>query len=146
VSEHIPSEQVSSEHVSSEHVSSEHVSSDKRSKLPPFDPSAVTHAAGEALNVRRVFGEAYERDGTWVIPVAKIAGGTGSGFGGGAIGGNGPAAHRLRGESKPVDVAPSGEGEGSGGGGGFGIRVRPIGVYVIDDGACTGDPRSTSTG
>ena len=39
--------------------------------VPPFDPAALTHAASDALNVRRVFGEAYERNGTWVIPVAR---------------------------------------------------------------------------
>ena len=86
-----------------------------------FDPGAVTRAASDALNVRRVFGEAYERDGTLVIPVAAMYGGTGSGFGMGDIGG-----------VRHGDTSQS-EREGVGGGGGFGIRVRPIGVYVIDD-------------
>ena len=86
-----------------------------------FDPGAVTRAASDALNVRRVFGEAYERDGTLVIPVAAMYGGTGSGFGMGDIGGvhHGDTSHSER--------------QGVGGGGGFGVRVRPVGVYVIDD-------------
>ena len=35
----------------------------------------------DALNVRRVFGDAYEVDGVTVIPVAKVAGGAGGGGG-----------------------------------------------------------------
>ena len=36
---------------------------------PRFDPSSLTNAANESFTVRRVFGEAYERAGTLVIPV-----------------------------------------------------------------------------
>ena len=86
-----------------------------------FDPGAVTRAASDALNVRRVFGEAYERNGTLVIPVAAMYGSTGSGSGMGSIGG-----------VRTGDTSRS-EREGIGGGGGFGVRVRPIGVYVVDD-------------
>jgi len=118
-----------SENNSSENVASESSPSEKR-KLPPFDPIAVTRAASDALTVSRVFGVAYERDGALVIPVAKVMGGTGSGFGGGAVGGSGGRGLRPEGAS---EHGPRGEGEGSGGGGGFGVRVRPIGVYVVDD-------------
>ena len=38
------------------------------------DPSFVTNAAGDAFTVRKAFGEAYERDGALVIPVAKVRG------------------------------------------------------------------------
>lgn len=110
---------------------------------PPFDPEALTHAASDALNVRRVFGEAYERNGTWVIPVATMMGCTGAGFGSGRAGPGFHGAHAPHsadaGEGADADAdAGEGEdvgamGEGSGGGGGFGIRVRPIGVYVVDD-------------
>lgn len=96
-------------------------------RRPPFDPAALTRAASDALSVRRVFGEAYERDGTWVIPVATVMGGTGSGFGVGTRGGG--AARGTRSADAPHG---EGEGEGEGGGGGFGVRVRPIGVYVLD--------------
>ena len=120
-----------SENISSENFSSDSSPSDKR-KLPPFDPIAVTRAASDALTVSRVFGTAYERDGAIVIPVAKVMGGTGSGFGGGAVGGSGgPGGRGLRPEGAS-EHGPRGEGEGSGGGGGFGVRVRPIGVYVVD--------------
>ena len=109
MSENTPSENTPSENDPSENGQPGHPGAGKRK--PPFDPLAVTHAASDALNVRRVFGEAYEHNGTWVIPVAKMLGGTGSGFGTGT----------------------TGDGEGSGGGGGFGVHVRPIGVFVVDD-------------
>lgn len=106
----------------------------KKNRLP-FDPVAVTRAASDALSVRRVFGEAYERGGTWVIPVAKMMGGTGSGFGVGTVGGSGAKGGRGEHgtEESPGGQGSHGEGEGSGGGGGFGVRVRPVGVYVVDD-------------
>ena len=72
-----------------------------------MDIKGVLTGAQDALTVRRVFGEPYERDGVTVIPVAKVAGGGGGGEGAG----------------------PSGEGEGSGGG--FGLRAEPAGVYVL---------------
>ena len=61
----------------------------------------------DTLTIRQVFGEPYERDGTIVVPVARVAGGGGGGGGG-----------------HPT--------EGSGGGGGFGYEARPVGVYVIN--------------
>lgn len=90
----------------------------------PNDPDVnrPIDVAGDALHVRRVFGEAYEADGTTVIPVAKVIGGGGAGYGSGAMG-----------ES---DSGP----EGSGGGGGFGVRVKPVGVYVVQDGRVTWQP------
>ncbi len=87
---------------------------------PQVDPAALTRATSDALSVRRVFGEAYERNGVLVIPVAKILGGTGAGYGNGSAG-------------DPVDGKDTGYGSGEGGGGGFGVRVRPVGVYVVDD-------------
>ncbi|HEY8718381.1 spore germination protein GerW family protein [Pengzhenrongella sp.] len=106
---------------------SESTQSETTPTKPPFDPIAVTKAASDALSVRRVFGEAYEHNGVWVIPVAKMMGGTGSGFGTGAVGGSGEK------DAHAEHHGPHGEGEGSGGGGGFGIKVRPVGVYVVDD-------------
>ncbi|MFS0701412.1 hypothetical protein AB6N24_15690 [Cellulomonas sp. 179-A 4D5 NHS] len=84
-----------------------------------FDHAALTRAAGDSGTVRRVFGEAYERGGATVIPVAKVLGAvmTGSGTGE-AVAGAG---------------AGKGEGGGSGGGGGYATRVRAVGVYVVDD-------------
>lgn len=77
-------------------------------------------AVKEILTVRRVFGDAYQADGVTVIPVAAVRGGGGGGGGEGA--------------------APDGQGTGSGGGLGFGVSARPVGVFVIKDGAVTWSP------
>lgn len=58
-------------------------------------------------------------------------GGSGAGFGSGRGGPGFHGAHTPQIEDAGEDVGAMGE--GSGGGGGFGIRVRPIGVYVVDD-------------
>ncbi|NKQ56238.1 sporulation protein [Amycolatopsis sp. K13G38] len=62
----------------------------------------------EAISVRRVYAEPYERDGVVIIPAATVSGGAG--------GGNG---HDEKGQ----------EGEG----GGFGVGARPVGAYVVKD-------------
>ena len=77
-----------------------------------MDPNELMQQARDALTVKRVFGEPYERDGVTVIPAASIRGGAGGG----------------RGEGE----APDGSGSGSGSGGGFGLTAKPAGVYVID--------------
>jgi uncharacterized spore protein YtfJ len=77
-----------------------------------MDPNEVMQQARDALTVKRVFGEVYERDGVTVIPAASIRGGAGGG----------------RGEGE----APDGSGSGSGSGGGFGLTAKPAGVYVIE--------------
>lgn len=64
--------------------------------------------ARDAVTVRRVFGEPYEKDGVTVIPAASIAGGGGGGTGQ--------------------------EGDKEGAGGGFGVRAWPAGAYVLKDG------------
>lgn len=64
--------------------------------------------AQDAVTVRRVYGEPYERNGVAVIPAAEIRGGGGGG------GGQDP------------------RGGGSGSGGGFALGARPVGAYVID--------------
>jgi uncharacterized spore protein YtfJ len=92
--------------------------------VPHFDPADVMRAVNETLTVRRVFGEAYERDGTLVIPVAKIWGGTGSGAGSGEAG--------VRAASEG-DETPAGAQVGHGGGGGYGVHVKAVGVYVVDE-------------
>lgn len=96
------------------------------------DPTVITHAARDALTVQRVFGDAYERNGALVIPVAKLWGGTASGWGSGSgSGGLGPLPHR--GTDDEASRLSEGSGEGAGGGGGFGVRVKPLGVYVVDE-------------
>lgn len=78
----------------------------------------MTRVAGDALHVRRAFGDPIREEGVTLVPVAKVMGGSGSGWGTGEMGGD--AATHAR-----------GEGSGSGGGGGFGVRVKPVGVYVV---------------
>lgn len=75
----------------------------------------VLAQARDAMTVKRVFGEPYERDGVTIIPVASIAGGGGGGGG--------------------VDQTGS---EGSGAG--YGLVAKPAGVYVVRDGAVTWQP------
>lgn len=65
-------------------------------------------AVKDTLTVGRVFGDAYEVGGTTVIPVASVQGGGGGGGG--------------------EDDTPWG------GGVGFNVKVRPVGVYIVNDG------------
>ena len=65
--------------------------------------------ARDAITVKRVFAEPYEKDGVTVIAAAIVAGGGGGGGG-----------HDDQGQ----------EGEG----GGFGVMSRPAGAYVITGG------------
>ena len=62
--------------------------------------------ATDAISVRKVFGEPYEKDGLTVIPAAIVAGGGGGG-----------AGHDEKNQ----------EGEG----GGAGLAARPAGAYVV---------------
>ncbi len=72
-----------------------------------MDVQETISNARDAITVKRVYGEAYERNGVTVIPAAAVAGGAGGGSG------EGPEAGQ------------------SGGGGGFGLAGRPVGAYVI---------------
>lgn len=72
-----------------------------------MDVQQLLGQARDALTIKRVFGEPYEKDGITVLPTAKVMGGAGGGSG------QGP------------------DGEGKGEGGGFGMRARPVGVFVI---------------
>jgi uncharacterized spore protein YtfJ len=76
-----------------------------------MDAGQMLEGVREALTVRRVFGDAIERDGALVIPAAKVRGGGG---GGGDNAGNG--------------------------GGGFGLTATPAGVYVLRDGNVRWEP------
>lgn len=69
-------------------------------------PEDVLSRVGDQLGIRRVFGEAIDRDGATVVPVAVSIGG----------GGGGNAA------------------QDQGSGGGLGGMVRGIGVYSIGNG------------
>jgi uncharacterized spore protein YtfJ len=76
---------------------------------PATRVTELAAAAREALTVRRLSGEPYERDGVTVIHAAVLRGGVGLGGGAG-------------------DRGQHGEG------GGFGVVARPAGAYVIKDG------------
>ena len=73
-----------------------------------MDVHEVVSQARDAITVKRVYGDPYEKNGITVIPAAKVGGGGGGG------GGEGP------------------EGEGKGSGSGFGVTARPVGAYVIE--------------
>jgi uncharacterized spore protein YtfJ len=77
----------------------------------------VIEQARDALTVKKVFGDPYEKDGVTFIPAAKVQGGGGGG------GGEGPAEQGGKGE-----------------GGGFGVSARPAGAYVIRSGEVTWQP------
>jgi len=80
-----------------------------------MNATEVLSAAREAMTVKRVYAEPYEKDGLTVIPAAVVRGGAGSGIG-----------HDDKGQ----------EGEG----GGFGMSGRPAGAYVIRDGQVSWRP------
>jgi uncharacterized spore protein YtfJ len=77
--------------------------------------SQLLDTARESMTVRRVFGEPYERDGVTLVPAARVRGAGGGGGG-----------KDERGQ----------EGDG----GGFVLTARPVGAYVVKDGAVTWQP------
>jgi uncharacterized spore protein YtfJ len=84
-----------------------------------MDVKEAVEGARDAMTVKRVFGEPYERDGVTIIPAAAVRGGAGGGSGEG--------------------TGPQGEG-GRGGGSGFGLSARPVGAYVLREGAWEWQP------
>ena len=81
-----------------------------------MDISQLVSTAQDAITVRRVYGEPYEKDGATVIPAARVAGGVGGGSGEERPG--------------PEGAAKGQEGEGAG----FGVRASPAGAFVVKDG------------
>ena len=84
-----------------------------------FEQTVAT--ARDAITVKRVYGDPYERDGVTVIPAAAVMGGGGAGAG-----------------EDP-------ETKQSGGGTGFGLTARPVGAYVIDNGTVRWEPATDTT-
>jgi uncharacterized spore protein YtfJ len=74
-------------------------------------PEELLQGARDAITVRRVYGEAIEREGVTLIPAAMVIGGGGGG----------------------------GDEAGTGGGG-FGLMARPIGAWAIRDGDVSWQP------
>lgn len=75
----------------------------------------VLGQANDAISVKRVFGEPFERNGMTIIPVAKVSGGGGGGGG------------------EEVDGS-------TGKGVGFGVHATPAGVYVISQDKVSWEP------
>ena len=71
--------------------------------------------ARDVLNVDRVYGEPYEKNGLTVIPAATVRGGGGGGVGEDETGATGR-------------------------GGGFGMIARPSGAWIVEDGQVTWKP------
>jgi uncharacterized spore protein YtfJ len=76
----------------------------------------VIAQARDALTVKRVFGEPYEKDGVTIIPAARVQGGAGGGGG--------------------EDT----QGQGRGSGSGFGMTARPVGAFIIRGGELSWRP------
>ena len=70
--------------------------------------------ARDAISVKRVYGDPYEKNGLTVIPAATVRGGGGGGSG------------DRKGET--------------GGGGGFGLVARPSGAWIVENGDVTWKP------
>ena len=89
-----------------------------------MDVHEVLNQARDAMTVKRVFGDPYEKDGVTVIPVANVMGGAGAG------GGQGAGARPAGGGEETVAEATADSGYGMG----YGLRATPAGVYVIKGG------------
>jgi uncharacterized spore protein YtfJ len=76
----------------------------KRESMDVFE---MVSQAREAMTVRRVYGDPYEKDGVTIIPAAKVRGGAGAG---------------------------RGKDDERGSGGGYGLNATPVGAYVIREG------------
>lgn len=70
----------------------------------------------DAVTVKRIYGEPYEKNGVTIIPAARVMGGGGGGEG----------------------TSPDNGNEGSGSG--FGLAGKPVGAYVIKDNEVTWIP------
>jgi uncharacterized spore protein YtfJ len=77
----------------------------------PMNVDEMMQGVRDAITVKRVYGDPIERDGTTIIPAARLRGGGGGGG----------------------DNAQNG-------GGGFGITARPVGAYVVRNGEVTWQP------
>jgi uncharacterized spore protein YtfJ len=78
-----------------------------------MDISEVVAQAREAMTVRRVYGDPYEKDGVTIIPAAKVRGSGGVGRG-------------KKDKKRPV--------------GGYQINATPVGAYVIREGKVRWQP------
>lgn len=80
-----------------------------------MDTSEFINVARDAISLKRVYGEPYEKDGVMVITAARVYGGGGGGSG--AISSGGQTL-----------------------GGGYGLHATPIGAFAIANGKVTWVP------
>ena len=80
----------------------------------------ILDGARDAITVRKVYGDPYEKDGVTFVPAAAVGGGGGGG------------------EGEDANSA-------TGSGGGFGMMARPVGAYRIEDGEVTWIPAVDTT-
>jgi uncharacterized spore protein YtfJ len=80
-----------------------------------MDVFEMVSQAREAVTVKRVFGDPYEKDGVTIIPAAKVRGR-------GGVGGRGKDADEQ------------------GSAGGYRINATPVGAYVIREGKVSWQP------
>ncbi len=80
-----------------------------------MDVQELISGTRDAVSVRRVYGDPYEKNGFTVIPAATVRGGGGAG----------------------QDEREDGK---SGTGGGFGLVARPTGAWIIENGRVTWKP------
>jgi uncharacterized spore protein YtfJ len=78
--------------------------------VDPVNVDELMSQTRDALTVKRVFGEPYERNGVTVIPAASVRGGAGGGGG--------------RDDDNQTE----------GSGGGLGLMAHPAGAFVVKDG------------
>jgi uncharacterized spore protein YtfJ len=95
-----------------------------------MDIREVLDQARDAMTVKRVFGDPYEKDGVTIVPVANVMGGAGAG------GGSEEGARAT----EAGEVAAEGSARNAGYGMGYGLRASPAGVYVIRDGEVEWEP------
>jgi uncharacterized spore protein YtfJ len=86
-----------------------------RRKEQTMEAREVIAQARDAITVKRVFGEPYEKDGVTIIPAARVRGGAGGGG---------------------DDAEATGRGSGSG----FGISAHPVGAFMIRGGELSWRP------
>ena len=89
-----------------------------------MDVHEVLEHARDAMTVKRVFGDPYEKDGVTLVPVANVMGGAGAG------GGTGAGAKPAASSEEPAEESAVESGYGMG----YGLRATPAGVYVIKGG------------
>ena len=89
-----------------------------------MDVQEVLNHARDAMTVKRVFGDPYEKEGLTVIPVANVMGGAGGGSG------TGVGAKPEGASEEAVENGAAGSGYGMG----YGLRASPAGVYVVKGG------------